>query len=135
MKSPTLATAAQQGTRRRKVRACALFCLMTILVFTQAAIAQPNINPPTTSIQYGGNPNANNVVSDFTTPRGGIVMYGTAISAFTGKPVRHLWVGDNIHGICRTDPEIDDPSFHSIQSHHVHFQIEWRVGHRRSDGD
>jgi uncharacterized repeat protein (TIGR01451 family) len=91
-----------------------LFCLILFAFVTLTATAQTVINPPTTSIQYGGNPNPTNAVSDFTTPRGGVVLYGTAISAFTGKPVRHLWVGDNIHGICRTDPEIDDPSYHSI---------------------
>jgi hypothetical protein len=77
--------------------------LILFAFVTLTATAQTNINPPTTSIQFGGNPNPGNAVSDFTTPRGGIVMYGTAISAFTGRPVRHLWVGDNIHGICRTE--------------------------------
>jgi uncharacterized repeat protein (TIGR01451 family) len=91
-----------------------LLCSLLFAFATLTAIAQTNINPPTTSIQFGGLPNLNNVVSDFTTPRGGVVLYGSAISTFTGRPVRHLWVGDNIHGICRTDPEIDDPSFHSI---------------------
>src|SRR5438270_4803170 len=113
MTSPTVA---QPGTCwTRKIRAGALFYL--VVLFTLAAhfaVAQTIINPPTTSIQYGGIPNAGNFVSDFTTPRGGIVLHGSAISAFTGLPVRHLWVGDNIHGICRTDPQIDDPSFHSI---------------------
>ncbi|HEX4602437.1 MAG TPA: fibronectin type III domain-containing protein [Candidatus Angelobacter sp.] len=91
-----------------------LICSILVLFVAGMANAQTVINPPTTTIQYGGIPNPGNIVSDFTTPRGGVVLYGTAISAFTGKPVRHLWVGDNIHGICRTDPEIDDPNFHSI---------------------
>jgi uncharacterized repeat protein (TIGR01451 family) len=112
--STRTAAAADAAYCGPKFLARILFCSILFALATLTAIAQTNINPPTTSIQFGGNPNPNNVVSDFTTPRGGIVMYGTAISAFTGRPVRHLWVGDNVHGICRTDPEIDDPSFHAI---------------------
>ncbi len=114
MRPSTRTAAAADAAYCGPILARVLFCSILFAFATLTAIAQTNINPPTTSIQYGGNPNANNVVSDFTTPRGGVVLYGTATSLFTGRPVRHLWIGDNIHGICRTDPEIDDPSFHAI---------------------
>jgi uncharacterized repeat protein (TIGR01451 family) len=44
-----------------------------------------------------------------TDPVAGIIMQGTAISLFTGQPVRHLWVADSFDSICRMDPEIDAP--------------------------
>lgn len=46
----------------------------------------------------------------FTLPGSGVILQGTAISAFTGRPVRHLWYGDALNGLCRIDPEIDAPS-------------------------
>ena len=39
-----------------------------------------------------------------------MILPGTAISQFTGKPERHLWYGDASNGFCRIDPEIDDPN-------------------------
>jgi uncharacterized repeat protein (TIGR01451 family) len=44
-----------------------------------------------------------------TLPASGVILTGTAISQFTGQPVRHLWYGDASNGFCRIDPEIDDP--------------------------
>lgn len=91
-----------------------LLCFLLFAFATLTAIAQTNINPPTTSVQFGGTPNAENIVSNFTAPGGGIILTGTAISAFTGKPIRYLWVGDGNFGLCRVDPEIDVPGTHSV---------------------
>src|SRR5690242_19437300 len=83
--------------------------LGAILICAVFACAQTTINPATTTTEFGGQPNLTGAPGDFTTPRGGIVLYGTAISTITHHPVRHLWVGDNVFGLCRTDPEIDAP--------------------------
>lgn len=91
-----------------------LLCFFLFAFATLTAIAQTNINPATTSVQFGGTPNADGVVSNFTAPGGGIVLTGTAISAVTGKPIRYLWVGDGNFGMCRVDPEIDVPGTHSV---------------------
>ena len=57
-----------------RITARVLLCFFLFAFATLTAIAQTNINPPTISVQYGGIPNAGNVVSDFTTPRGGVVL-------------------------------------------------------------
>src|SRR5438270_2598777 len=102
------------------------FCVglaVLLLLCAVTAGAQANINPPTTTVQFGGQPNTSNDPSAFTTPRGGIVLYGTAISAITGHPVRHLWVGDNVSGLCRVDPEIDVLGIHSINTNTCPFKL------------
>lgn len=99
-----------RATRVRTV----LMILALAVAGALAARSQTNVNPATTTTEFGGQPNLAGAPGDFTTPRGGIVLYGTAISAFTGRPVRHLWVGDNNFGLCRTDPEIDAPGLHDI---------------------
>jgi hypothetical protein len=94
-----------------------------ILAACATAQAQIAVNPATTTTLFGGQPNLTNAPADFTVPRGGIVLYGTAISAITGRPVRHLWVGDNTFGLCRTDPEIDAPGSHDINPNTCPFKL------------
>ncbi|HEY4678122.1 MAG TPA: fibronectin type III domain-containing protein [Candidatus Angelobacter sp.] len=80
-------------------------CLMIVLFGATAASAQTPVNPTTDTILFSGpGPEGRN-----TGPLGGIIIQGTAISAFTGQPVRHLWVADTFSSICRMDPELDAP--------------------------
>jgi uncharacterized repeat protein (TIGR01451 family) len=46
-------------------------------------------------------------LASLTAPTSGVILSGTAVSAITGQPVRHLWYGDPVSGICRIDPEVD----------------------------
>jgi uncharacterized repeat protein (TIGR01451 family) len=78
---------------------------MIALLGATAASAQTPVNPTTNTILFSGpGPEGRN-----TGPLGGIIIQGTAISAFTGQPVRHLWVADTFSSICRMDPELDAP--------------------------
>jgi uncharacterized repeat protein (TIGR01451 family) len=79
-----------------------------MILFALAALpasAQTPVNPTTNTILFSGQ----DINSRNTGPTAGIIMQGTAISAFTGRPVRHLWVADTFASICRMDPEIDAP--------------------------
>ncbi|HEX7286474.1 MAG TPA: fibronectin type III domain-containing protein [Candidatus Angelobacter sp.] len=79
--------------------------VLLLLLAALPVSAQTLVNPTTDTIKFSGNtPNSLN-----TGPLGGIVMQGTAISVFTGQPVRHLWVADTRASICRMDPELDAP--------------------------
>jgi hypothetical protein len=100
-----------------------LLILIVLTALATTTYAQTTINPPTTTTEFGGQPNLTNAPGDFTVPRGGIVLYGTAISAITGRQVRHLWVGDNNFGLCRTDPEIDAPGSHDINPNTCPFKL------------
>jgi uncharacterized repeat protein (TIGR01451 family) len=83
-------------------------CCMSVLFGAAAASAQIPINPTTNTILFSGQ--ANQDPQDHNTnPVAGIIMQGTAVSQFTGQPVRHLWVADSFASICRMDPEIDAP--------------------------
>jgi hypothetical protein len=83
--------------QRRTIAARILSCLVLLLAFAAVtASAQIPVNPPVTSIQYLGVPNPQAVVDPITGPLAGIILNGKAISAFTGVPVRHLWVADEI---------------------------------------
>jgi uncharacterized repeat protein (TIGR01451 family) len=83
-------------------------CCMSVLFGATAASAQTPINPTTNTILFSGQ--ANQDPQDHNTnPVAGIIMQGTAVSQFTGQPVRHLWVADSFASICRMDPEIDAP--------------------------
>ena len=80
-------------------------CCMIALFGATAASAQTPVNPTTDTILFSGpGPEGRN-----TGPLGGIIIQGNAISAFTGQPVRHLWVADTFSSICRMDPELDAP--------------------------
>jgi uncharacterized repeat protein (TIGR01451 family) len=82
------------------------FMLLAVFAFAiLPASGQTTVAPNTNTILFSGQ-TANTLN---TNPVGGIILEGTAISQFTGRPVRHLWVGDSFAGPCRMDPEIDAP--------------------------
>ena len=83
-------------------------CCMIVLLGATAASAQTPVNPTTNTILFSGQ-SAQDPQDHNTDPVAGIIMQGTATSAFTGQPVRHLWVADSFDSICRMDPEIDAP--------------------------
>jgi uncharacterized repeat protein (TIGR01451 family) len=90
-----------------------LLCVTLILAFAVSANAQnvTQLNVPTTTELWAGTQDWNQFgLSSVTAPASGIILPGTAISAFTGQPVRHLWYGDQSNGMCRIDPEVDDPN-------------------------
>ena len=95
--------------------------IVAILLFSVAGNAQV---PSTTTVQNGGTPNAANpqIVSNYTVPRAGIVLTGTALNA-QGFPVRHLWVGDNVMGFCRVDPDLDTPGIRVINPSTCPFKL------------
>jgi len=91
-----------------------LFCMALLFGFeSSSANAQTTITPTTSTIQFGGTPDAQ---SPITGPTGGIVLYGAALSPVTNQPVRHLWVADGTSGICRMDPDLDTPGPYAINS-------------------
>ncbi|HKV91138.1 MAG TPA: fibronectin type III domain-containing protein [Candidatus Angelobacter sp.] len=90
-----------------------LFCLALLFACSISANAQnvTNLNVPTTTTLWAGTQDFVQFgLSSLTFPASGLILPGTAISQFTGKPVRHLWYGDASNGFCRIDPEIDDPN-------------------------
>ncbi len=90
-----------------------LFCLAMLFACTVSAGAQnvTQLNVPTTTTLWAGTQDFVQFgLSSLTFPASGLILEGTAISQFTGKPVRHLWYGDASNGFCRIDPEIDDPN-------------------------
>lgn len=91
----------------------ALWCLAVLFAFAVSANAQnvTVLNVPTTTTLWAGTEGfATAGLSSVTFPASGLILPGTAISKFTGKPERHLWYGDASNGFCRIDPEIDDPN-------------------------
>ncbi|HEU4413974.1 MAG TPA: fibronectin type III domain-containing protein [Candidatus Angelobacter sp.] len=104
-----------------------LFCLALLLACTASASAQnvTVLNTPTTTTLWAGTQNwAIFGLSSVTSPGSGVILEGTAISQFTGKPVRHMWYGDASNGLCRIDPEVDDPTVSSIAGIGFHNNIE-----------
>jgi uncharacterized repeat protein (TIGR01451 family) len=90
-----------------------LICVMLLLAFAVTANAQnvTQLNVPTTTTLWAGTADWNQFgLSSVTAPSSGLILAGTAISTFTGKPVRHMWYGDQSNGLCRIDPEVDDPN-------------------------
>jgi len=90
-----------------------LFCVVLLFACSISANAQnvTNLNVPTTTTLWAGTQDFVQFgLSSLTFPASGLILPGTAISQFTGKPVRHLWYGDASNGFCRIDPEIDDPN-------------------------
>jgi fibronectin type III domain protein/uncharacterized protein DUF11 len=75
--------------------------------------AQTTVNPTTSSVQVAGTPDPQ---SSITAPTGGLVLYGSALSAVTSQPVRHLWVGDTTAGLCRMDPDLDSAGPYAINA-------------------
>ncbi len=110
MKTPTKIKNSRPTAHRaiRKV-AIVISCLL-ILACAATANAQQFSNQATTTVLWGGSSDVTQFgFSGFTAPASGLILQGTAISAFTGNPVRHLWYGDPINGLCRVDPEVDNP--------------------------
>ncbi len=90
-----------------------LFCLALLFACSISASAQnvTELHTPTTTTLWAGTQDFVQFgLSSLTSPRSGIILSGTAISKFTGKPERHLWYGDLSNGFCRVDPEVDDPN-------------------------
>lgn len=90
-----------------------LFCVALLFACSISANAQnvTNLNVPTTTTLWAGTQDFVQFgLSSLTFPASGVILPGTAISQFTGKPERHLWYGDASNGFCRIDPEIDDPN-------------------------
>lgn len=52
--------------------------------------------------------------SGVTAPQGGAILSGSAINPATGKPIRFLWSGDPVNGLCRLDPDLDTAGIHTI---------------------
>jgi uncharacterized repeat protein (TIGR01451 family) len=97
----------------------AFFVMLALLALTLPAAAQTAVNPPTNTILFSGQ-DANSVN---TGPLGGIVLQGSAISVFTGLPVRHLWVADTFSSICRMDPELGAPGPYDINRSTCAFSV------------
>src|SRR5215472_4825598 len=99
-----------------------VWVVIFVAVFVGAANAQTVVNQPTTTTLWAGSQDITQFgLTQFTLPTSGVILSGTAISAITGQPVRHLWYGDAINGICRIDPEVDQviPATAGIGGHSV----------------
>src|ERR1700727_1833101 len=105
----------------------ALLCLALFLAFAASAKAQnlTVLSTPTTTTLWAGTQDWSVFgLSSVTSPSSGVILQGTAISQFTGQPVRHMWYGDLSNGLCRIDPEVDDPTVSSIAGIGFHNNIE-----------
>ena len=107
MRTFTPTTIAAQGAGSgRTTSAHTWFCVVVLLAFAALTVsAQTPVNPTTNTILFSGT----GAGSLNTGPTAGIILNGTAISQFTGQPVRHLWVADALESLCRMDPELDAP--------------------------
>ncbi len=104
-----------------------LWCLAVLFAFAASAHAQnvTVLNTPTTTTLWAGTQDWSVFgLSSVTAPASGVILEGTAISQFTGKPVRHMWYGDSSNGLCRVDPEVDDPTVSTIPGIGFHNNIE-----------
>src|SRR5215469_3484863 len=98
--------------------------LIMAVLFASSAMAQTQVNQPTTTTLFAGSQDITAFgPGGFTFPTSGVILSGTAISAITGQPVRHLWYGDEVNGLCRIDPEVDQviPATAGIGGHFVNF--------------
>lgn len=123
MSSPTQATAAVDAICCRCLNSARWICFVIFFVLgTFVANAQTAVNPTTNTILLSGpGPESLN-----TGPLAGIIIQGTAISQFTGRPVRHLWVADTFAGLCRMDPELDAPGPWNINAVTCPFRVNAR---------
>jgi uncharacterized repeat protein (TIGR01451 family) len=81
-----------------------------LLVAAGMGSAQTTVSQPTTTTLFAGTLDFNTYgLADITSPSSGLILTGTAISKITNRPVRHIWYGDSSNGLCRLDPEVDDP--------------------------
>jgi uncharacterized repeat protein (TIGR01451 family) len=121
-------TATQYTQPARKLsKYVGLLCVVLLLAFATVANAQnvTQLNTPTTTTLWAGTQDWNVFgLSSLTAPTAGVILSGTAISTFTGKPVRHMWYGDASNGLCRIDPEVDDPTQSTIPGIGFHNNIE-----------
>src|SRR5690242_10592566 len=101
MRSSAWTAAAERGVFSALSARVLLIVLALIALAILPATAQTNVTPTTNTILFSGQNN--------TSPQGAIILYGSAISTFTGQPVRHLWVADSFLSPCRMDPELDAP--------------------------
>jgi uncharacterized repeat protein (TIGR01451 family) len=108
MTSPSTTDARRLGYAQHRSLLIMWLCFMIVLAAATSVSAQTPITPTTNTVIFSDSAN-NDPASVNTAPVAGIVMQGTAISAFTGQPVRHLWVADGFAGPCRMDPELDAP--------------------------
>lgn len=126
MKNTTKTHCAQPTARKLPLSLC-LLCVMLLLAFASVANAQnvTQLNTPTTTTLWAGTQDWNTFgLSSITAPTAGVILPGTAISTFTGQPVRHLWYGDSSNGLCRVDPEVDDPTQSTTPGIGFHNNIE-----------
>ena len=125
MSSSTWTTSAQGKICVRTFSIRNLFCLVTILMLAiVTANAQTIVTPNTTTVQFLGVPNPQGTTdAAVTAPLGSIILKGTALSAATGQPVRHLWVADATAGICRVDPDLDSPGPYAMNLNTCPFKI------------
>ena len=96
--------------------------LVIALSFAENANAQNVVNPTTSTTLWAGSLDTTQFgFTNLTLPSSGVILQGTAISAITGQPVRHLWYGDPVNGLCRVDPEVDAviPATGGIGGHFV----------------
>ncbi|HEY7404967.1 MAG TPA: fibronectin type III domain-containing protein [Candidatus Angelobacter sp.] len=113
---PSTTAARQLCSGRLNASAPLWLCLLIFLAFAALPVsAQTAITPTTNTILFSDSA-VNDPASVNTNPEAGIVLEGTAISVFTGRPVRHLWVADTFSGPCRMDPELDAPGPWNINS-------------------
>jgi len=120
MTSPSTTNAQRLGSQHSLL--IVWLCLMIVLLGATTASAQTPVNPTTNTILFSGQ-SAQDPQNHNTDPVAGIVLQGTATSAFTGQPVRHLWVADSFDSICRMDPEIDAPGPWHMSDHTCEFFI------------
>ena len=85
--------------------------LAVLLLFAAATASAQSVRPQQTTVTLWAGTADFNVfgLADITFPSAGVILEGTAISPITGRPVRHMWYGDASNGLCRVDPEMDDP--------------------------
>src|ERR1051326_7676578 len=93
MTSPSTTDARRLGFAQHYSLLIMLFCFMIVLVAATSASAQTPITPTTNTVIFSDSAN-NDPASINTAPVAGIVMQGTAISAFTGQPVSTRGEGD-----------------------------------------
>jgi len=111
MTRSTCSAVAELGKRRgSNIAARVCICLTVLLVLAAvSASAQSTAVPPTGTIQILGiSPVTPAPSNPPTAPQGGIILYGS-LNPATGRPFRHLWIGDSNFGLCRIDPDLDTP--------------------------
>jgi len=82
--------------------------LLPVVLLLCLALAATSANAQTTTTLFAGTQDPFTFgLADVTLPGPGIILPGTAINPATGHPVRHLWYGDDLQGLCRLDPDLD----------------------------